>query len=288
MLGKDAVENPLKAVGGDALVFSPSGNDDAWDRRRLASATPQELTAYYAPVFVQQRASTTLRPYPYPPEFDQVGEARLRPSPAASSRPSWPARPGSMPSSRHARLLATTMSSLPTPPGIPATPAPGRSTWRRLASIAVSCALPSAPIGRLFSSRRSGRAAASTRSSSNAGSRTCRTKAFKLPMHDKKFAVDRILGPDSIDWEVAGVVDEPREAPRRPVVFIKAGDHKVIGMGSEARLNLPPGADIRKYTLAEYADLYALAVDGSTEHGPFFDLGEAGEPAPPGASSASF
>jgi len=61
------------------------------------------------------------------------------------------------------------------------------------------------------------------------------------------------------------------------VVFLKAGEHKVIGLGSAARLRVPPGADVRPYALGEYAELYALTVEGGKETAPFFDLGKGGK-----------
>ena len=99
---------------------------------------------------------------------------------------------------------------------------------------------------------------------------------FGPPEKDKKFAVERTV-KDAIDWEVAGIVDEPRDQPRRPVVFLKAGDHKVIGMGSAARLRVPSGADVHTYELADYADLYAVPVDDGPEKAPFFDVGNGGK-----------
>src|SRR5262249_36839130 len=36
------------------------------------------LVAYYAPVFVQQRVNTAAQKYPYPAEYDHIGEARLK------------------------------------------------------------------------------------------------------------------------------------------------------------------------------------------------------------------
>ncbi len=76
---------------------------------------------------------------------------------------------------------------------------------------------------------------------------------------------------------MAGVVEEPRDRPGRPVVFIKAGDHKVLGLGSTARLRVPPGADVRPYELAEYSDLYSLPIEGEGGVAPFFDLNQGGK-----------
>src|SRR5437868_7483596 len=69
MLGQEALDDPIQAVGGDGVVFAPGGDDAAWDKRRLASATPQDLVAYYAPVFVQQRVNTAAHRHPYPKEY---------------------------------------------------------------------------------------------------------------------------------------------------------------------------------------------------------------------------
>jgi hypothetical protein len=96
------------------------------------------------------------------------------------------------------------------------------------------------------------------------------------PEKGKKLAVERTT-KDDIDWDVAGTVGEPKDRPRRPVVFLKAGDHKVIGMGSMARLRVRPGADTRAYVLADYAELYSVPVAGTGEKAAFFDLDHGGK-----------
>src|SRR5262249_20009630 len=96
------------------------------------------------------------------------------------------------------------------------------------------------------------------------------------PQKDKKYTVERTMN-SKIDWEVAGVIDEPRDQPRRPVVFVKAGDHKVLGMGSMSRLRVPAGADVRAYTSADYGALYKVPVAGTAERAPFFDMGKGGK-----------
>jgi hypothetical protein len=95
-------------------------------------------------------------------------------------------------------------------------------------------------------------------------------KQYGAPERNKAYCVERATKGD-IDWEVAGLVDEPRDQPRRPVVVLTAGNHKVIGMGSTARLKVPPGADTRHYAVADYATLYDLPL-ASGERAPFFDL----------------
>jgi hypothetical protein len=95
------------------------------------------------------------------------------------------------------------------------------------------------------------------------------------PEARKKLSVERSVS--GIGWEVAGLVDEPREQPRRPVVFLKAGDHKVIGVGSMARLRMPPAGYQRAYKMASYADLYSVRVDGTGEQSGFFDMDNGGK-----------
>jgi hypothetical protein len=96
-------------------------------------------------------------------------------------------------------------------------------------------------------------------------------KQFGAPERGKKYSVERTVKGD-VDWEVAGIVDEPRNQPGRPVVFLKAGDHKVLGLGSTARLKVPSGADTRRYALTDYQALYSLPVENG-DRAPFFDLG---------------
>jgi hypothetical protein len=75
-----------------------------------------------------------------------------------------------------------------------------------------------------------------------------------------------------INWEVGGLVDEPRDRPRRPVVLLMAGEHRVLGLASAAGVRLPPAADCRPYTMTPYAELYAVPVEGTCESASFFDL----------------
>jgi hypothetical protein len=78
MLDQTALEDPIKAVGGDGIVFLPRQESAPLTRRQLAAANPETLVSYYAPVFVQQRINTQTQAHPYPPEYDLIGEAHLR------------------------------------------------------------------------------------------------------------------------------------------------------------------------------------------------------------------
>jgi hypothetical protein len=101
-------------------------------------------------------------------------------------------------------------------------------------------------------------------------------QTFGPPEKAKKFCVERLVH-GGIDWDVGGVVDEPRDQPRRPVVFLKAGEHKVIGLGSAARLRVPPTAEQHPYEMTSYADLYTVTVDGTQDQAAFFDMDNGGK-----------
>ncbi len=272
MLGAEAAENPIQAVGGDGIVFSPR------DERTvpLASARPQELVAYYAPVFVQQRVNTQAQHHPYPPEYDEIGEARVRRDKGSELKAfvAGPPRVYAIYEVRpingreHVQLTYTAWY-----------PAHPRMKLIDLEEADIdSCVVRvtlddrHAPLfyetiaacgcfHKVFVERWLEDAAAAR---------------YGPPEKGKKYAVERTI-KDSIDWEVAGVVEEPRDRPARPVVFVKAGDHKVLGLGSTARLRVPAGADVRPYELADYSELYTLSVQGGTDRAPFFDLGAGGK-----------
>ena len=78
MLEQNALEDPIKAVGGDGIVFTPIQDSRPLSRTQLAAADPKTLVSYYSPIFVQQRVNTQAQRFPYPPEYDMIGQAHLR------------------------------------------------------------------------------------------------------------------------------------------------------------------------------------------------------------------
>jgi hypothetical protein len=276
MLGQDALEDPVRAVGGDAIVFTPGQQDQPLGRQRLAAAAPAELVAYYAPIFVQQRIDTAAQRHPYPPEYDLIGEAQLRRESGGTVKAAVAGSPTvyaifqKVPIDGHEHVQLTYTAWYPAHPRMKAfdlEEADIDSCVVRVTLDGQNAPLWCETIAacgcfhKVFVERWVEESAA---------------KAFGQPETGKKFAVERTI-KDAIDWEVAGVIDEPRDQPRRPVVFLKAGDHKVIGMGSAARLRVPREADARPYNLTDYADLYSVAVAGTQERAPFFDLGNGGK-----------
>ena len=275
MLSDEALDDPLAAVGGAGTIFVPKDMADGWKRERLASATPQELVVCYAPVFVQQHRRDQQQPYPYPPEVDEIGTAQLRKD-GDQFKALVTGEPAIYAIYQKLKIGTTEHVQLTYTAWYPAHP---RMKLVDLEAADIdSCVLrvtlntANVPLfyetiaacgcfHKVFVADQVEKAAAA---------------AFGPPEQGKKFSVERTLG-DDIDWEVAGIVKESADRLGRPVVFLKAGDHKVIGMGNAARLRLPPGNLQHPYTLADYSELYAVPVAGTTEKAPFFDLGKGGK-----------
>jgi hypothetical protein len=276
MLGQEALEDPIKAVGGDGIVFVPNQESPPLSRQKLAKAPSETLVNYYAPIYVQQRINTQAQRYPYPPEYDLIGEARLRHDDHGKLK-SFVAGPPKvyvivkkLPIEGHEHTQITYTAWYPAHPRMKAIDLEEADVDSCV--LRVTLDKDNVPLfyetiaacgcfHKVFVER-----------SVEEASR----KAFGPPEKDKKFSVERSL-KDSIDWEVAGVVDEPSDQPRRPVVFLKAGEHKVLGLGSAARLKVPAAAEKHPYEMTSYADLYTIPVEGSGEQAPFFDMEKGGK-----------
>jgi hypothetical protein len=276
MLDGEALQDPIQAVGGDGIVFAPKDEPAPQTRQQLAAAAPATLVSYYSPIFVQQRINTQAHRYPYPPEYDCIGEAHLRREADGKLNSYVGGQPvvyaifKTLPIDGHEHVQITYTAWYPAHP--------------RMKTIDLEAASVDSCVLRITLDRDNAPLFYETIAACGCfhkvfverwvedGART----AFGLPEQGKKFSVERVV-KDAIDWEVAGVVDEPRERPSRPVVFLKAGDHKVIGLGSAARLRVPPRADRRPYETTTYADLYTVAVDGSGQRAPFFDMEDGGK-----------
>ncbi len=272
MLDQSAMENPIQAVGGDAIVFSPKEEERPRTREQLARATPQELVNYYAPVFIQQRLNTQQQRFPYPPEYDQIGEAGLHREADGKFKAIVGGKPKvyaiyqkrSIGEAEHVQLTYTAWyPAHPRMKTIDLESADIDSIVLRVTLDAQNAPLFYETIAacgcfhKIFVAKWVEEAAAA---------------AYGPPEKDKKYSIERSV-KDSIDWEVAGVVNEQRDQPRRPVVFVKAGDHKVLGIGSASRLQIPKDAEVHRFALTDYSDLYEVLVENGPEKAPFFDVG---------------
>jgi hypothetical protein len=276
MLGNEALDDPVKAVGGDAVAFVPAPDLPPLTRVQLASAPPDVLVSYYAPVFLQQRRDPKAQKYPYPPEFDQIGEARVRRKPDGKLESYVAGPPHVYAIVKRLPIEGTPHYQLTYTAWYPAHP--------RMKAVDLEAAQIDSCVVRLTLDVENAPLFYETIAACGCFHKVFVQKwiedgarrTFGAPEPGKTHCVERVVA-DAIDWEVAGVVDEPRDRPRRPVVFLKAGDHRVIGMGSAARLRMPPPALCGPYELTSYAELYAVAIDGTDERAGFFDMDNGGK-----------
>lgn len=276
MLGEEALDDPIQAVGGDGIVFTPNLEAPPLRRTQLAAADPETLVSYYAPIFVQQRVNPKAQRFPYPPEYDMIGEAHLRRETNGKLK-SYVGGPPKvyvifkqLPIDGHEHVQITYTAWYPAHPRMKALDLEEADIDSCVLRITLDA--DNAPVfyetiaacgcfHKLFVEHWVEEAA---------------RQAFGAPEKDRKYSLERTV-KNAIDWEVAGVVDGPRDQPRRPVVFLKAGEHKVIGMGSAARLRVPPTAESHPYDMTSYADLYAVRLDNSGEQAAFFDMDHGGK-----------
>jgi hypothetical protein len=276
MLGQEALDDPIKAVGGDGIVFTPGQDARPLSRRQLAAADPETLVSYYAPILVQQRVNTQARKYPYPPEYDMIGEAHLRREADGKLKSYVAGSPKvyaifkKLPIEGHDHVQLTYTAWYPAHPRMKAIDL--ESAGIDSCVLRITLDADNAPLfyetiaacgcfHKVFVDRSVEEGAQQT---------------YGSPEKDKKYSVERTK-KDAVDWDVAGIVDEARDQPRRPVVFLKAGDHRVIGVGSAARLRVPLTAENHPYEMTSYAVLYAVRVDGSGERAAFFDMDNGGK-----------
>jgi len=276
MLGAEALDDPIKAVGGGGIVFTPNQDTRPMRRKQLVAADSETLVAYYAPIFVQQRVNTAAEQFPYPPEYDMIGQAHLRRGANGKLKSHVTGPPKvyvivkKLPINGRQHVQITYTAWYPAHPRMKAVDleeADIDSCVLRITLDADNVPLFYETIAacgcfhKVFVEQWVEEAAKRT---------------YGPPEQGRKYCVERNV-KNAIDWEVAGVVDEPRDQPCRPVVFLKAGEHKVIGMGSAERLRVPPTAESHPYEMTSYADLYAVRVDGSGEEAPFFDMDNGGK-----------
>jgi hypothetical protein len=275
MLGQEAMDDPIQAVGGDGVVFVPGKDDAPLCRKQLAAASPETLVCYYAPVFVQQRIDSHAQRYPYPPEYDLIGTAHLRRDEKGKLK-SYVAGPPTI-------YAIFRQVSIEGHPHVQLTYTAWYPAHPRMKAIDLEAADVDSCVLRVTLDAENAPLFVETIAACGcfhkvfvqAWIEEAARQTYGPPEPKKHFCVERTV-KGSIDWEVGGVIDEPHDKPRRPVVFLKAGDHKVIGVGSAARLRVPPTAEAHPYELTSYGDLCAVAVDGGG-CGAFFDMDNGGK-----------
>jgi hypothetical protein len=276
MLGQEAMEDPIRAVGGDGVVFCCKQTLPPKGRKELASASPEALVSYYTPIFIQQCVDTHAQRFPYPPEYDRIGTAHLRYDDKGklksyvAGEPTVYAILRKLPLEGHEHVQITYTAWYPAHP--------------RMKAIDLEAADVDSCVVRLTLDAENVPLFYETIAACGCFHKVfvehwveeLARQTYGPPEPKKQYCVERTV-KESIDWEVAGVVDEPHDRPGRPVILVKAGDHKVLGVGSSARLRVPPGAENHPYELASYADLYTVAVDACAKTAPFFDMQDGGK-----------
>lgn len=272
ILGIEALDNPLQAVGGDGIVFAPEPRVDR-HVRELTAATPDQLVAHYAPVFVQQRVNTSAARYPYPQQYDEIGQARLRRGPEGGLKAYVAGPPHVYAIYQKRRIGSRDHVQLTYTAWYPAHPRMKAFDLEaaEIDSCVVRVTLDDHHVPLFYETIAA--CGCFHKVFAERWIETAAQSAFGPAEKGHKYAIERVV-QDAIDWEVAGLVDTRPGQPTRPVVFLKAGEHKVIGLNSAARMHVPREADSRAYTLADYSELYSLAVEGTTEKQPFFNAAD--------------
>lgn len=273
---QEAMNDPIKAVGGDAILFVPGQESKPLSTRQLAEASPETLVSYYAPIFVQQRVDSQAQRFPYPPEYDMIGEAHLSREASGKLKSYVAGAPKTYAIYKKLLIEGHEHVQLTYTAWYPAHP--------RMKAIDVEEADIDSCVLRITLDAENTPLFYETIAACGCFHKVfvedwieeSARQLFGGPEKDKKFCVERNVA-DAINWDVAGVVVEPRDQPRRPVVFLKAGDHRVIGVSSSARLSMPGADRQRLYELTSYADLYAVTVDSSRQQAPFFDMDNGGK-----------
>jgi hypothetical protein len=274
MLGQEALDDPIQAVGGQGMVFVPKETGAALNRQQLAMASPEILVSYYSPIFVQQRDATSR--FPYPAEYDLIGTAHLKRA-AGDKLKSYVAGPPTV-------YVIFKQVQIDGDPHVQITYTAWYPAHPRMKTIDLEEADIDSCVVRVTLDADHAPLFYETIAACGCFHKVfverwleeSARRSYGAPEKDKKYCVEHTQ-KESIDWEVAGLVDEPRDQPCRPVVFLKAGEHKVIGLGSAARLRVRPATEQHPYDIGSYADLYSVSVDGTSTQAAFFDMDHGGK-----------
>jgi len=276
MLGQEALEDPIKAVGGDGIVFTPNIDSSPLDRKKLSISSPEVLVSYYSPIFIQERVDSKAKRFPYPPEYDMIGQAHLSLEPNGKLKSYVAGSPVVYAICKKVSINGNDRVQLTYTAWYPSHP--------RMKTIDLEQAEIDSCVVRITLDADNVPIFYETIAACGCFHKVfverwledAASKNFGAPEKGKKFAVEGSV-KGSIGWEVAGIVDQPKNNPRRPVVFLKAGDHKVIGLGSSSKLKVPANADKHPYEMVSYADLYEVKIDSTDKKAAFFDMEDGGK-----------
>ncbi len=266
MLDRSALYHPIGAIGGNGRMFTLAHKRPRLDRGQLDHATPEQLLAFYSPVYVQQYAETSPHGYAYPHDSDLFGRPYLAHDEHGSlktqidtSKPTIYAmyqqrKIGSQP---HIQLTYTLWylrhprtKRFDIEPGDVDSNVIRITLDSRNRPLIYETVLACGCYHKVFVERRLEAASLAYYGSKE---------------HGKTYSVEKSI-LFGFDFEVAGLVDTDYDHPAPPVIFVSSGEHKVLGVHSSAALQWPNAPDnIHGYDLADYQELQAVPVAGTNE-----------------------
>jgi len=272
MLDRSALVDPIGALGGSGEIYTAAETRPQLSGDRLMQATPDELLAFYAPIYVQQYAEVSSEGFHYEHDSDLFGQPFL----VGNSRGGMETKIDvSQPSvyshydrrqigsQSHVQLTYTLWyprhprtRRIDIEPGVIDSNVVRITLDERNKPLIYETVLACGCYHKVFVEQRLEEASRAS---------------FGPPEHGKKYSIEKNIS-FGFDFEVAGIVETPDDSPAAPVVFISSGEHKVQGLHSSAGLHWPTDtAAVHKYRLADYEELNSVPIAGSQSSGPVFN-----------------
>lgn len=266
MLPLDSVADPMGAMGGAGVIYTPASTIGNLSPEQLAVATPAQLTEHYAPIIVQQRQIPGEDKFQWSPDDDSIGAPFLIVSPKGKLKTQIDTRSPTVYVRQERRRLGerehlqiTYTVWYPRHPRtktVDIEPGEIDSGIIRVTlddanqPILYETVLACGCYHKVFVEQWVEEAA---------------RQHFGPPESGKNYSVEHKI-PFAFDWEVAGTVTNSPNSPVRPAVFVSAGEHKVKGFHSSAGFQWPSEGLTVPYRLAPYNELLAVPVSGETEN----------------------
>lgn len=271
MRGPHAVGDPLGAMGGAALIYMPPVTDSI-PADVVATASPDQLAAIYAPILVQGQQVAGEHTQTWAVENDMIGEPHLEIGPQGSPMTVIDtSRPTVYVLSDQRRLGQHVHTQLTYTMWYPAHP--------RTKQLDVEAARIDSGVLRITLGTDNRPILYETvlacgcyhKVFAEAWVEGAARQAHGPPLPKKIFAIERPVGM-KIDWEVAGLVRSPSGVIVPPVQFVSAGDHRTVGLHSSVDLNVRDNRQhVRPYRLAPYDDLDRVPLGRTGQAATIFD-----------------
>jgi len=272
MVPATAVMAPLESVEGQGTVYSPPSANENWPAAQVAAATSDQLLYYYSPILVQGQGPKPGEKYQWSTEDDSIGKASL--------------------SVNEKGLLVTQIdTSQPTVYGFAKQSPLGTASHTQLTYVVWYPRHPRTKIVDVEAAPIDSGVLRITLDQQNqplfyesvlacgcyhkvfaeSWVETSAIQAYGPPERGKHFSLEKNSSM-KLDWEVAGLVNTPRDMPTRPVVFVSAGEHRNIGIHSASSFNWAASSNrTRPYRLAPYQELTSVPIAGTVQQASIFN-----------------